>query len=102
MTSFFRIIDPVTGELQSLPNLADAMKKTEKKAELSRTKRLYRLVFARRRPGVCSVCGCTMFNPCHNPKYGYCWWHDAEETVCSHCANKEIFLDPATEHCINS
>ena len=64
--------------------------------------RLLRLVFAPRTSGVCRVCGCTMTNPCHNPKHGPCWWADAEETICSHCYHKEIFKDPATIHCVKS
>lgn len=68
----------------------------------SSTRRLYRLIFARRQEGVCRVCGCTMSNPCYNPEYGYCWWQDAEETLCSHCAEREIFNDPNTVHCVNS
>ncbi len=67
-----------------------------------KTKRLLRLVFAPRRPGVCRVCGCTEDDPCFNPVYRYCWWHDAEMTICSHCANKDIFNDPTTVHCVNS
>lgn len=53
-------------------------------------------------PGVCRVCGCTEDDPCFNPKEGNCWWADDSETLCSHCANTDICLDPETEHCINS
>ena len=78
------------------------MKKADKKKDLTRAKRLYRLVFATRHPGVCRVCGCTMVSPCSNPEHGYCWWWDGAETLCSHCASLKIFNDPETEHCINS
>lgn len=64
-------------------------------------RRWFRLVFAKRTPGRCVVCGCTVTNPCHNPKAGLCWWWDANETLCSHCAKKEIFKDPQTTHRIN-
>lgn len=69
--------------------------------EISKTQRLYRLVFAKRETGVCRVCGCTHDNPCHNPDFGTCWWWDAEETICSHCADRRIFNDPQTSHCVN-
>lgn len=47
--------------------------------------------------GICRVCGCTMDNPCYNPKAGFCWWTDESETLCSHCYG--IFKnDPATVH----
>lgn len=36
--------------------------------------------------GVCSVCGCTMTDPCRSPEYGFCSWADDEETLCSWCA----------------
>lgn len=74
----------------------------DKKENPTKVKRLYRLIFAKRQSGVCRVCGCTMSNPCYNPEYGYCWWQDAQETLCSHCAEKEIFSDPNTVHCVNS
>ena len=63
--------------------------------------RLLQLVFAPRISGVCRVCGCTMTNPCYNPRNGACWWWDAKETLCSHCAIRHIFNDPRTKHCIN-
>lgn len=68
----------------------------------SNTKRWFRLVFAKRTQGVCRVCGCTMYDPCYSPGQGYCWWWDADETLCSHCASKEIFSNPKTIHCVNS
>lgn len=49
-------------------------------------------------PGVCSVCGCTWDNACHNPKHGNCWWVNDEQTLCSHCSVPEIKNDPKTEH----
>lgn len=52
--------------------------------------------------GVCRVCGCTETDPCYNPLHGFCWWADATETICSHCASKEIAEDPFTCHCVNS
>ena len=52
-------------------------------------------------PGVCRVCGCTEENPCFNPKYGYCTWADNTQTICSHCADKNIADDPQTKHCVN-
>ena len=70
--------------------------------EISPLRRWWRLHFAKRIPGVCRVCGCTEHDPCYNPSHGYCWWHDAEMALCSHCANKEIALDPDTVHCVNS
>lgn len=36
--------------------------------------------------GVCSVCGCTMYDPCEHPIYGACSWADDDETLCSWCA----------------
>lgn len=66
------------------------------------TKRWFRLVFAKRTPGVCRVCGCTMYDPCCSPTEGTCWWWDAYDTLCSHCASKEIFRNPKTVHCVNS
>lgn len=72
------------------------------KKNLTKTTRLYRLLFAKRVRGVCRVCGCTLMNPCHSPQAGCCWWWDAEETLCSHCADKRIFNDPQTVHCINT
>lgn len=74
-----------------------------KKQEISiRTRRWARLVFAARRPGVCRVCGCTEDDPCTNPQYPNCWWHDYNMTLCSHCANWLIFKDPYTVHRANS
>jgi len=64
--------------------------------------RLHRLIFAKRISGVCRVCGCTWNDPCYNPKYGMCWWWDDKESVCSHCANKRIFNDPDTRHCVRN
>ena len=69
--------------------------------QISKGTRLYRLIFAKRETGVCRVCGCTMHNPCYNPRNGACWWWDAEETICSHCADRGIFNDPNTVHCVN-
>ena len=68
---------------------------------ISNATRLYRLIFAKRERGVCRICGCTWDNPCYNPDFGCCWWWDAEETICSHCADKAIFRDPRTDHCVN-
>lgn len=53
-------------------------------------------------PGICRVCGCTEHDPCFHPNYGTCWWVDEEQTLCSHCADKEIVNDLLTEHCINT
>lgn len=75
---------------------------TKPHKQVTATARILRLVFAKRTPGVCRVCGCTMTDPCYNPGYGSCWWADADETICSHCYHKEIFKDPATEHCVNT
>jgi len=36
--------------------------------------------------GVCSVCGCTMTDPCIHLAYGACSWANDEETLCSWCA----------------
>lgn len=69
--------------------------------EISKTQRLYRLIFAKREAGTCVVCGCTMHNPCYNPAVGTCWWRNAAETLCSHCADTRLFNDPETVHCIN-
>jgi hypothetical protein len=52
--------------------------------------------------GVCKICGCTDNDPCHNPAHGNCWWVDDSHELCSHCADKTIADDPATQHCINS
>ena len=52
--------------------------------------------------GVCKICGCTDNDPCSNPDWGNCWWVDESHELCSHCADPEIYNDPATEHCINS
>ena len=49
--------------------------------------------------GVCKVCGCTLKDPCFNPRYGTCWWWDETHELCSHCADKEIAEDPETVHC---
>ena len=51
--------------------------------------------------GICKVCGCTDTNPCYNPKFGFCWWHDKKHTVCSHCADAEIRESPSTVHRVN-
>ena len=40
------------------------------KKNLTKTTRLYRLLFTKRVRGVCRVCGCTEKDPCHNPTYG--------------------------------
>lgn len=52
--------------------------------------------------GVCKICGCTDDNPCFNPICGTCWWVDDSHTLCSHCADAVIAMDPETKHCINS
>lgn len=65
-------------------------------------KRLFRLVFGKRTPGRCRVCGCTEMDPCYNPAWGTCWWVDAKMTLCSHCASWKIFKSHKTEHCVNS
>lgn len=52
--------------------------------------------------GVCKVCGCTDKDPCFNPEVGYCWWVDDSHELCRHCANRDIYDDPATVHCVNS
>ena len=69
--------------------------------QISKGTRLYRLIFAKRETGTCVVCGCTWNNPCYNPEVGCCWWQDAKETICSHCAVRGIFNDPNTVHCVN-
>ena len=51
--------------------------------------------------GVCKVCGCTMKNPCFSHRYGFCWWNDKEEDLCSHCATAAIRQDPTTIHCVH-
>ena len=51
--------------------------------------------------GICKVCGCSMNNPCYNPKHGFCWWNDECETICSHCADETIKNDKETVHCVN-
>ncbi|MBQ9624089.1 MAG: hypothetical protein IJR39_12260 [Treponema sp.] len=51
--------------------------------------------------GICKVCGCSMNNPCYNPKQGFCWWADESETLCSHCESKSIKDDKETVHCVN-
>ena len=51
--------------------------------------------------GICKICGCTMNNPCFNPKAGFCWWADESETICSHCALPELKHDPSTVHKVN-
>ena len=51
--------------------------------------------------GICRACGCTVTNPCHNPKFGFCWWADLEHTICSHCSDEEIRNDSLTVHCVN-
>ena len=70
-------------------------------SQISKGTRLYRLIFARRRAGTCRVCGCTWDNPCYSPEAGYCCWWDEGETLCSHCASREIFDNPDTVHCVN-
>jgi len=50
--------------------------------------------------GICKKCGCTDNDPCYNPIHGMCWWVDDTHELCSHCAEKEIAEDPATQHCI--
>lgn len=50
----------------------------------------------------CTKCGCTYNNPCWHPKYGFCWWTNAEHTLCSHCSEKKIKDDPKTVHCVNN
>lgn len=67
-----------------------------------KTRRWMRLVFAAREPGVCRVCGCTETDACHNPRYGNCWWADYDMTLCSHCAEMEIFMDKRTVHRVRS
>ena len=81
---------------------AEAMKNRKKYHAIGPFRRGWRLHFAKRIPGVCRVCGCTEDDPCYNPQYGYCWWSDDEMTLCSHCAGKDIALDPETVHCVNS
>ncbi|MBQ6780241.1 MAG: hypothetical protein IJP62_03300 [Treponema sp.] len=49
-------------------------------------------------PKKCKKCGCTFSNPCYNPKVGFCWWVDASETLCSHCADESIRDDKDTVH----
>ena len=52
--------------------------------------------------GICKVCGCTENDPCFNPKHGACWWVDDSHELCSHCADKDIYNDPETIHCVCS
>lgn len=52
--------------------------------------------------GVCKVCGCTENDPCYHPGWGCCWWVDDNHELCSHCADKTIYDDPETVHCVNS
>lgn len=54
-------------------------------------------------PGVCQVCGCTDDNPCFNEDIPeqYCSWANPEQTLCTFCANEEIYNDPKTIHCCN-
>ena len=52
--------------------------------------------------GICKVCGCSDKDPCFSPNWGHCWWVDNTHELCSHCANKEIYFDPDTVHCVNS
>lgn len=52
--------------------------------------------------GVCKICGCTENDPCYHPDWGDCWWVDDSHELCSHCANGDIYDDPATVHCVNS
>ncbi len=52
--------------------------------------------------GVCKICGCKENDPCFHPDWGMCWWVDDSHELCSHCADPEIYNDPATTHCINS
>ena len=50
--------------------------------------------------GICRICGCTMNNPCYNPKAGFCWWMYENETLCSHCDGK-LKNDKSTVHRVN-
>lgn len=36
--------------------------------------------------GVCSICGCTIDDPCVHPDYGTCCWANEQKTICSWCA----------------
>ena len=55
-------------------------------------------------PGICRVCGCSMYNPCYHPDAGTCYW--VEPSLCSHCAEihenpkEDLRHDPLTEHCV--
>ena len=59
---------------------------------------VYRYTFELCKRGTCRVCGCTESHACTNPTHGNCWWVDASETLCSHCALPEIADDPFTFH----
>lgn len=69
--------------------------------KITKFRRWWRMHFVKRTPGICVVCGCTLMDPCWHPHFGYCWWHDRNMTICSHCANPDIFNDPETVHCVN-
>lgn len=51
--------------------------------------------------GICKVCGCSQYNPCYHPQYGFCWWADRKATICSHCKKRKIRNSPLTQHCAN-
>ena len=64
---------------------------------------VYRYTFELCRRGTCRVCGCTETSPCLYWRHGVaqpCWWFDASETLCSHCAIPEIADSPDTIHAI--
>lgn len=53
------------------------------------------------KPGTCKICGCTMYNPCYNPKFGFCWWINESNTICSHCSIPLLKNSPKTIHKVN-
>ena len=53
------------------------------------------------KPGTCKICGCTMYNPCYNPKVGFCWWINESKTICSHCSIPLLKKSPDTIHKVN-
>lgn len=60
---------------------------------------VYLYTFELCKRGTCRVCGCTETSPCLYWRNGVaqpCWWFDASETLCSHCAIPEIADSPDT------
>ena len=80
--------------LQARPTLA----KEFRNGRLVDNPLMYLYTFELCKRGTCRVCGCTEGHACTNPTHGNCWWVDASETLCSHCALPEIADDPFTFH----